>query len=61
MRLIKSARRDRDLVISFFGSLWVMDWVSPRGGVPGGGTKACACAIAAAAARLARLDDDWRR
>ena len=26
-------------MISFFGSLWVMDWVSPRGGVPGAGPK----------------------
>ncbi len=27
------------LVISFFASLWIMDWVSPRGGAPGGGAK----------------------
>ena len=40
-------------MISFFASLWIMDWVSPRGGVPGARAKACACAVAAAAARLA--------
>ena len=39
MRLIKIFGGIAVLAASFFASLWVMDWVSPRGGAPGGGAK----------------------
>jgi hypothetical protein len=39
MRLKTVVLATASLVISFFASLWIMDWVSPRGGVPGGGPK----------------------
>ncbi len=39
MRLIKVLGGVAVLVISFFGSLWIMDWIWPRGGVPGAGPK----------------------
>jgi hypothetical protein len=39
MRLIKVVGGIAVLAISFFGSLWLMDWLWPRGGVPGSGPK----------------------
>lgn len=39
MRLVKLFAGIAVLVVSFFVSLWVMDRVSPRGGVPGSGPK----------------------
>src|SRR5882724_831028 len=39
MRLIKVLGGIAVLAVSFFASLWIMDWMSPRAGQPGGGTK----------------------
>src|SRR5215207_8234167 len=39
MRLIKVLGGIAVLVVSFFGSLWIMDRVSPHPGAPGSGTK----------------------
>ena len=39
MRLVRVLGGIAVLVISFFGSLWVMDWLWPRGGVAGAGPK----------------------
>jgi hypothetical protein len=39
MRLVKMVGGIAVLVISFFGSLWVMDWLWPRGAVPGATPK----------------------
>jgi hypothetical protein len=39
MRLVKVVGGIAVLAISFFGSLWAMDWLWPRGGVPGSGPK----------------------
>src|SRR5688572_8389897 len=36
MRLIKILGGIAVLVVSFFASLWIMDWVSPRPGADGG-------------------------
>src|SRR5687768_16319928 len=39
MRLIKVVGGIAVLVMWFFGSLWIMDWNWPGGGVPGAGPK----------------------
>lgn len=39
MRLRIIVLATASLVISFFASLWIMDWVSPRAGAPGGEPK----------------------